>query len=157
MRSRLDRNRCRIVAESLGLSESEVSRIVSSFFGTIAGYARTLPFNNPQRIYSADKFSEYVRAWNIPYVGRLGLSYSRYLDWRSNEAELSEQMHKSAFLKKKSRDEIEAIAETVLSGGAYFPPTKKQKMKYNRVWIVGKDGKKLARQVLPKTEKDVQD
>ena len=33
----------------------------------------------------------------------------------------------------------------------------KQKMKYNRVWIVGKDGKKLARQVLPKTEKDVQD
>lgn len=154
-RNRTDAARYREIASALGVSESEVRNIVSSFFGGIVGYARTLPFNNPTRIYTADKFEEYVRVWNIPSIGRMGLSYGRYLSWRGNEARLSCQMDRSAFLERKRRDEIETIADVVLSGGAYCPERKTKKETYKRVWLVGKGGKRLARQALPKEEKDV--
>ena len=132
------------------MSEAEVRRCVNAFFGSIVSYARTLPFDNPTRIYAKDKFDEYVRVWNIPYLGRIGLVYGRYLDWRANESEKLEQKPKSAYRDSLSRDEIETIAGNVLSGGVFSFPKKSKKENYRRVWMVGKDGKRLARQVLPK-------
>lgn len=154
-RSKVDIDIVRRVSEEFGIPESEVRRCVNSFFGEITGYARTLPFNTPTRIYEAEKFNEYVRVWNIPYLGRLGPVYGRYLDWRSNEADLLKQERKSVYRDKMSRDEIETIAGAVLSGGAFSLPKKTKKENYKRVWIVGKNGKRLARQVLPKHTEDV--
>lgn len=149
-RSRVDNARIRTVADRLGISEAEVRRCVSAFFGAIVGYARTLPFNDPTRIYTKEKFDEYVRVWNIPYLGRIGLVYGRYLDWRANASETLGQMKKSVYRKKMFRDEIETIAGATLSGDAFSLPVKSKKENYKRVWIVGKYGKRLAGQVIPK-------
>jgi len=151
-RSKVNSAKVRTVADSLGISEAEVRRCVNAFFGVIVCYARTLPFNNPTRIYSKDKFNDYVRVWNLPYLGRIGLVWGRYLDWRANVSESLGQKRKSVYRDKLSRDEIETIAGAVLSGDAFSLPEKSKKENYKRVWIVGKDGKRLARQVLPKEE-----
>jgi hypothetical protein len=155
MRSRVDNERVRTVADRLGISEAEVRRCVNAFFGVMTGYAKTLPFDSPTRIYTLDRFKEYVRVWNIPFVGRTGPVYGRYLAWRSNEAEHLEQGHKSVCRERMTQDEIETIAESVLSGGAFSLPKKSKKENYKRVWIVGTDGKRLARQVLTKQESNV--
>lgn len=43
------------------------------------------------------------------------------------------------------------MAEEILSGKAPSPVTKRKNSDlFNRVWVVGKDGKKSARQVIPK-------
>ena len=52
--------------------------------------------------------------------------------------------------KKMTPEEIEALAEIVLKGGKYEP--KKKENNYNRVWLVKQEGKKLARQAIPKEE-----
>ena len=150
VRSRVDNARIRTVADRLGIPEAEVRRCVNAFFGVIVGYARTLPFNDPTRIYAKDKFNDYVRVWNIPYLGRMGLVYGRYRAWRANASESLGQMKKSVYRKKMLRDEIETIAGAMLSGDAFSLPGKSKKENYKRVWMVGKNGKRLAGQVIPK-------
>lgn len=156
MRNRQADEDYRILAEQFGLSPFAVSSIVGSFFGAIVSESRKLPFNNPRRIYTKEKFGEYETATNIPFIGRIGPVYSRYLSWRRNEARLQEQVNRNAYRQRVSRDEIEAIAEEIFAGGIpVFPEKKKTNKMYNRVWMVGKHGKRMARQVIPK--ENVQD
>lgn len=143
------------VSEEVGVPVSEVARAVRSFFDAIASEAKSLPFDRRNRIYSKRKFEEYVNARNIPYIGRLGPVYSRYLKWRENESRELPQKPRSGYRKRITQDDIENIADAILSGNP-VPEIRKRKGSemYERVWLVGIDGKRMARQVI---EKDVQD
>ena len=147
-----------LLSERFGIPVNEVKRAVSSFFSIISISATKLPFNNRRKIFFRDKFSEYVSVWNIPGVGRIGPVYSRYLKWRSNEAKSFEQKARSSFSARISQDEIEHMAGEILSGRTPRPVQKKKGSEmFDRVWLVGKCGKRSARQVIPKKKDNVQD
>ena len=153
MRNKVEEYDMRAIAEELGVAPAEVKRAVMSFFGEISGYSRSLPFNNRQRIYSKQKFEEFVSVWNIPGIGRIGPVYSRYLKWRENESRSIIQEQRSNYRNRISQDDIEHMADEVLSGRTPSPLRKKKGNEmYNRVWLVGTDGKRLARQVIPKEQ-----
>lgn len=153
-RSKSDIKEFRRIASELGLEVEDVASIVDSFFAIIAGEARSLPFNNHRKIFTKDKFSDYAVVRNIPYIGRLGPAYSRYLKWRGNEARDLSQVPRSSYRSRFSQDEVENIAAEILSGGTPSPLKKKRNSElYERVWLVGQDGKKSARQVIPKDNK----
>jgi hypothetical protein len=157
-RNRQEEQACREISEELGLSLTEVRRAVCSFFGVILEEARKLPFNNHSRIYTKDKFDEFISVCNIPSIGRLGPVYSRYLTWRGNEAKMIEQEPRKKYRSRILQEDIEAMAEDILAGRTPAPVTKKRGNElYNRVWLVGQEGKTLARQVIPKKKKNVQD
>lgn len=158
MRSRLDDNRYRDIAEKNGISESAVKSIVTSFFDAIYSEARNLQFNSHRKIYSKAKFDEYVHVQNIPFIGRIGPSYTRYLQWRVNESKDVEQRSKDDYSLRLTPEDIEEAAKMILAGEK--PDIKKRKPTdmYNKVWLVGVDGKRQARQVIPKQiEENVQD
>lgn len=150
-RNRKDFERYRSVSAKTGVSEEEVKRILASFFGCIFSDARSLPFDNPRRIFSRDKFLEYAKVRQIPFIGRLGPVYSNYLKWRANESQMLDMAPRSSYRRRMTQSDIENTAATILSGQAP-PQLKKRKGKemYERVWLVGQDGKKSARQVIPK-------
>jgi len=125
-RSKTEEENYRLVADELGLDISAVRLAVSSFFGEIVSGSRALPFNNERKIYTKEKFAEYERAWNIPYIGRIGPVYSRYLKWRGNESKNLIQESRSKYRSRITQDDIEDIAEAILSGNAP-PPLKKRK------------------------------
>lgn len=139
------------LSEEFGIPVSEVARAVKSFFDVIASDAQSLPFDNRKKIYSKPVFEELVKVRNIPYIGRLGPVYSRYLKWRENESKLLPQKPRSGYRKRMTQDDIENIADAVLSGNP-VPEIRKRKGSelYERVWLVRQDGKKSARQVIPK-------
>lgn len=150
-RNRIDEAEFRRIACELGLSVSDVRCAVNSFFAIILGEARNLPFNTHRKIYAKDKFSEYAVIRNIPYLGRLGPVYSRYLKWRANEARDLSRALRSSYQSRLLQDEVENIAAEILSGKAPSSITRKKNSElYDRVWLVGQDGKKSARQVIPK-------
>ncbi len=150
-RNRIEECRCREIARCLGVPWTEVRRAVWSFFGELLSYSRSLPFDNPCRIYSTEKFEEYSKVWNIPSVGRLGPVYSRYLRWRGNEARMIMQKPREVHRASLSQDDFEHIAEDVLAGRVPFiPERKKQKDNSKKVWLVGKERRRLARQVIAK-------
>lgn len=153
MRNRLDEEVYKAVAESNSMDIESVRTIVSSFFGAIVSEARALPFNNERKIYTKAKFDEYVSVTNIPYIGRLGPSYSRYLKWRANAAKETEHKSKEDYQTRLSSEEIEEMAKRILSGEKVDIRKKKLTDLYKRVWLVGKNGKRQARQVIPKTDK----
>lgn len=130
-----------------------MKRILASFFSVIFVDARSLPFDNPKRIFAKEKFNEYVKVRNIPFIGRIGPVYSNYLKWRANESQQIEMAPRSSFRNRRTRSDIETTAAAILSGKA--PPSLKKKRgneMFERVWLVGQDGKKSARQVIPKKE-----
>lgn len=150
-RNRIDEADFVIVAKQLGLEPEDVRKVVHSFFDSITSTARSLPFNNKRKIFSKDVFDSYAAIVNIPYIGRLGPVYSRYLKWRANESKLFEQAHRSKCKKRYSQDDIEYIAGEALQGNTPVLPEKKKASEfYDRVWLVGKEGKRQARQVIPK-------
>lgn len=150
-RNRIERADCKQIASQFGLDEREVMRAVDSFFGCIIRDVKKLPFNNPKKIYKKEKFDEYTLCWNIPYIGRIGTVYSRYLSWRRNESKMIEQVNRNRYRNRIPQDEIENIAGDILSGTVPPPVQKKKPTElYNRVWLVGKNGKWLANQVIPK-------
>lgn len=149
-RDRRENARFRELAVLHGLDEQEVRKIVGSFFDTIVSDARGLPFNNPRKIYSKDKFEEFVKVRQVPYIGRIGPVYSRYIKWRANVATGIEMAPRSSFRRGMSQSELETIAEAILSGSTPPLDKKKNSEMFNRVWLVGIDGKKSARQVIPK-------
>lgn len=150
-RNRIEESRCREIACRLGVPWTEVRRAVRSFFGEMLSYSRSLPFDDPCRIYSTEKFEEYSKVWNIPSVGRLGPVYSRYLRWRGNEARKIIQKRREVCQAILSQDDFEHIAEDVLAGRVPFiPERKKQKDNSKKVWMVDKKGRRLARQVIAK-------
>lgn len=143
------------IAQQLSIPVSEVRRAVYSFFGIIVRESRNLPFDNPNRIYTKDRFDDFVSVRNIPSIGRIGPVYSRYLKWRGNEAKNQTQVSRSDYRAGISQDEIEHIAAEILSGKTPSP-VKKQKAteRFNRIWMIGRVGKRAARQVVPKEETD---
>ena len=148
----------RKVSSELDIPDGEVKKILSSFFGSLSAYSRSLPFDDHRKIYSRDAFSSYAKVMCIPYIGRIGPAYSRYLKWRRNESGAVSQEPRSRYGKRILQSEIETMAEDILSGKAPSPARKRKPTElYNRVWLVGKDGKRLARQVIPKENRDVQD
>lgn len=156
MRNNVEIERYRVISDRLGTKQSEVARVVRSFFGAMASEINALPFSDERRIYSHDLFDEYSVVCNIPYIGRLGTSYSRYLVWRRNESKNLNQVNRRAHRAGVSRDEIEHIAEEILSGGSPAIPAKKKNSElFNNIWLVGKHGKKLARQAIKKENENV--
>ena len=85
-RNRSDEKDYDRIAQEYGLEPSDVRNCVFAFFDSIEISFRRLPFSTPKKIFSRKFFAEHVRVWNMPYLGRLGPSYSRYLTGRSNEA-----------------------------------------------------------------------
>lgn len=152
MRNRIEEEICKIVAKDCSLNADSVKTIVSSFFGEIEKEARSLPLNNHRKIFTKGKFDEYVNVTNIPYIGRIGPSYTRYLKWRSNVASEIERKRKEDFSSLLSDDEIEDAAQRILSGEKVEIKKKRATELYKRVWLVGKSGKRQARQVIPKTD-----
>ena len=149
--NRRERARYRTLSEKFGIEESEVRRIVTSFFDVFTVDARSLPFDNPRKIFSKEVFESRTKVRNIPYIGRLGPVYSRYLKWRQNESKELLQRPRSGYRIRMTQDDIENIAEAVLSGNP-LPEIRNRKKSemFERVWMVGKDGKKSARQVIEK-------
>jgi len=150
VRNRIENTDFRIIAEKTGLSESEIGRAVRSFFTVILSDAKALPFDDPRRIFSKEKFGQYGEVVNIPSVGRFGPSYSRYIRWRANASRDVNQKPRSAYRLRMTPSEIEDMADAILSGGTYSLEKKRGNEMYNRVWLVGADGKRQARQVIPK-------
>ena len=152
-KNRKEYERYRRVSAKTNVSEEEVKRILVSFFSIFLGDARSLPFDNPRKIFSKDKFEEFVKVRNIPYIGRIGPVYSRYLKWRANVSEQLDMAPRSSYRSGVTQNDIENIADAILSGSTP-PPLRKRKGKemFERVWLVGQDGKKSARQVIPKKE-----
>lgn len=160
MRNRIDEKEFARLARELSVDVSVVRSVVHSYFDSLSQQARKLPFNNPRRIFTKNKFSEYEYAQNIPYIGRLGPSYSRYLTWRANEAKNMELAYRRDFKTIYTPEQIESLADKVLhdwnEGDPKIErPENKQTYPFKRIWLVGKKGKKQARQVIP--NKNVQD
>ena len=150
-RNRKEYERYRKISSRHDVSEEEVKRILASFFCTFFNDARSLPFDNPRKIFSKDKFEEYVKVRNIPFIGRIGPVYSNYLKWRANVSQQIEMAPRSSYRSRRTQSDIESTAAAILSGEAPPPLRKKRgKEMYERVWLVGQDGKKSARQVIPK-------
>lgn len=151
MGNRVDSAEYREIAEMFGLESSEVGRAVESYFSLVLSDARKLPFDNPQKIYSKAKFGSFSRVRGIPYIGRMGPSYTRYLKWRANEAKDVDMVNKPKRRPGYSKEEIETFAEALLSGKApKLPEMKSVGELYKRVWLVGDDGRKQASQVILK-------
>ena len=143
--------RYRKISSRHDVSEEEVKRILASFFSSVLSDARSLPFDNPRRIFSRDKFEEYVKVRHIPFLGRIGPVYGNYLKWRANESQQIEMAPRSSYRRRITQSDIESTAAAILSGETPPPLRKKRgKEMYERVWLVGRDGKKSARQVIPK-------
>lgn len=154
MRNRTHEAEFRDIAGEYGLEPADVKRIVQSFFEVFAQEANALPFDNVKKIFSKDKFKGYVKVRNIPGIGRLGPSYSRYLQWRVNEAKEVDFIPKPKKASRYSQEDIEKMAIDVLSGKSPEMPRRvRQSDQFSRVWLVGTEGKKTARQVIPKKTK----
>lgn len=152
-RNKLEEAEYRRIADDAGLSPVDVANIVRSFFDIIASEARAIGMNTPKKIYSKSVFDaktmNHVRC--IPYIGRVGPNYSRYLAWRRNESK-NYLMEGRVIGGSLSREEIENIAKNVLSGNGM--PEREKKRDFDRIWLVGEEGKKQARQVIKKEVKD---
>lgn len=156
MADRINNLRCLEVAEMLGLDPDDVKRAVWSFFDSISVHAKRLPFDNRRRIYTADAFGQFFFVRHIPFIGRIGPVYSRYLLWRSNELGSDQTALRSSYRTRWKQSDLEHMAADILAGRTPSVIEKKKKSElYDSIWIVGKDGKKLARQVIKKD--DVQD
>lgn len=141
----------RLVAGSLSVDVSDVRRVVSSYFGMVLSDARSLPFDNHRRIYSRDVFDGFVKVRNIPSVGRLGPVYSRYLKWRANESGGYDMVPRGFYTGGLTRGEIEDIAADAIAGRVpSLPDRRRNSDLFDRVWLMGSDGRRSARQVIRK-------
>lgn len=154
-KNRIEESDFASIASELGIPASEVRRAVYSFFGVIVRESRNLPFDDSSRIYTRDKFDDLVKVRNIPSIGRIGPVYSRYLKWRGNEAKKLSQVNRSDCRDKVSQSDIENMAADILSGKTPSPVEKRKvNERYNRIWMIGRVGKRLARQVIKKEEEN---
>lgn len=142
------------MAKLVGRDAADVKRAVESYFSLVKSDSSRLPFDKENRIYSKRKFDSFQTVRCIPSIGRIGPSYTRYLKWRANVAAGIDMAPRSAFVTGYTEEDIEAYAEALLSGGNPEPPKKRKGTEmYKRVWLVGSEGKKQARQVIPKDKK----
>ena len=151
-RSKIDTADYRLISEQFDVEPEDVRRVVASFFDILQLEARSLPFDNDTRIYSREKFNEYAKVWNIPFIGRIGPVYSRYLCWRRNESERLEQELKSSFKSVSMKQMADELAKQILKDKSC---SVEKNDKYKRIWVVQTDGKRLAKQVIPIKDKNL--
>lgn len=149
-RNREDEKAYRSLAKQFGVNQSEVHKIVISFFDQIALEARMLPFDNQYRIYSRKAFENASHVASIPFIGRIGPVYSRYLKWRANISKDLELAPRENYRLRLTQDDIENMAASVLAGKTPSLVRRKNKEMFDNIWLVDTDGKKLARQVIKK-------
>lgn len=151
MRNRIESCDFAAVASELGVPVSSVRSVVYSFFDSIAKKASALPFSTATKIYDKKSFDSRVFVCNIPYIGRVGPVYSRYLQWRSNEAKALDSRPRSMVSNGIAPVDIERLAESIIDG-TELPEVKRTTVsdRYDRVWVVSESGKRLARQVIIK-------
>lgn len=151
---RTDRKRCIAIAEASALPQREIEKAVESYFDSIVEKTKALPFDTPKRIYSRAAFARCSFVVNIPYIGRIGPVYSRYLKWRSSESnEVDMVMRKDAksdhlkpLIEKATIDALSGMKVDAASLRSRIP-----KGRYSRVWYMNPDGtKRAARQVIKK-------
>ena len=152
--SRTDEALFREIARETGVDASQVKRSVLSFFDVSFLDAKRLPFSSKRKIFKRVMFGRFAIIRSIPFIGRLGASYTRYLAWKRNDARDSGQVMKSIYRNNLTNEDIERYAAEILSGGSPEIRKRKSKEMYDRVWIVGEDGKRQARQVIPKENTD---
>jgi len=150
MRNRIEEEAYKTIAGNCALDVESVRTIVASFFSVISSEAKALPFNNDRKIFTRKKFDEYVSVINIPFIGRIGPSYTRYLKWRFNASKDIEQKNRNEYSSRISLEEIERAAKMILAGEKVELKKKKRTDLYKRVWLVSENGKRQARQVIPK-------
>lgn len=149
--NRLEYEEYRRIAIEHGLDPSDVRRMVQSFFRVVRDSASVLPLNNARRIFKKEKFDSLIKVFNIPYIGRIGPVYSRYLAWRRNIAQEQFQESRSSFRSRRTQSDIENMAADVLAGRTPVIPERKKKSElFYSVWVVDKNGKRLAKQVIKK-------
>lgn len=153
---RSERNRCRNISDVTAIPQREVMKAVESYFDSIVEKTKALPFNTPKRIYSRGAFAKCSFVVNIPYIGRIGPVYSRYIKWRSSESRDIEMVKRSDVRKEHLRPMIEDAARDALNGKKVDIKPLKERIprgKYEKVWLVDKDGKRRsARQLIKKIE-----
>lgn len=149
---RIDKADFEAIASEMGLAPDEVCNAVLSFFDAMVSEARSLPFNNPRRVYSKDVFDTYGSVYQIPSIGRLGPSFTRYKAWRANEAGNERIVGRQTFNEKLRREDIEDMARSALEGIApdVAGMKRRRRGKYNKVWHVSSEGRRLAWQVQKK-------
>lgn len=136
------------IAQEFDVPVDEVRKTVLSFFDGIVLDAKKLPFDNPRRIYTKKAFDEYEQVHNIPFIGRIGTNHGRYMKWRANEAKKVNMVMRSTYKHGLSEEDIETIAENALAGIPYIPVKKHNN--FQRIWMIGENGKRQARQVIPR-------
>lgn len=150
--NKLDKKRFDVISSQTGIEPSVVKSVVYSYFNDILRCAKKLPFDNKYKIYSKAAFDEYIKVWNIPYIGRIGTIYSRYKKWRINESKHSSQEYSDKAVSRKSdKYDIERLAFDILSGKAVSVSdyVKQKEKSYKPVWFVESSKKKRkAKQVI---------
>ena len=155
---RTDRKRCFRISDITAIPQREIEKAVESYFDSIVEKTKALPFNTPKRIYSRDAFSKCSFVVNIPYIGRIGPVYSRYLKWRSAESEDVDMVRRKDAKSDHLRPLIEKATVDALSGKKVDASSLRARIpkgKYEKVWYMNPDGtKKAARQVIKKKVND---
>lgn len=151
MRNRIESSDFTAISSELDVPVSIVRSVVYSFFDSISKKSSSLPFSTATKIYDRKAFDRYCFVSNIPYIGRVGPVYSRYLQWRSNEAKSIERRPRCTVANGITPVDIERLAESIIDG-TELPKVKRTTVseRYDRVWVVGDSGKRLARQVIIK-------
>lgn len=141
------------IARRFGLEAKDVHKIADSFFSVMYNTAKRLPFDDSSRIYSKAVFDKHSFTYMIPYIGRIGPVYSRYLSWRANVAKALDSVPRPARKDALPRQEIERLAELALSGVDIRYEDivgKRIRDDYKRVWLVSESGRRQARQLIKK-------
>ena len=93
---------------------------------------------------------------NIPYIGRIGPVYSRYVKWRASESGELFMVRRSDARKRHFRPMVEKAAEDAINGRKVDVKALKERLpkgEYEKVWLVGPDGRRRAAGQLIKKEK----
>lgn len=157
--SKIEEREFRLVSERTGLSVDEIHKVVYSFFGVLVNDARRLPFDNPKKIYNKQAFDSLSAVVHIPYIGRIGPTYNNYIKWRGNVASAFNMLprpKKKPFLTDEERETLASILigskniETISCEQMLADMRKDREPKKDttNVWLVGKDAKRLANQII---------
>lgn len=152
--SNRDAKWCRQYAADSGLDEVEVTKCVQAFFDDIVSTVRKLPFNDISRIYTIAAFEEVAPDFYLPFIGRLGPSYSSYCKWRVECADEEERILRSTAYEKHRAQRVDEAVDMALSGQTIPKNFLRNPIPggtYRKVWIIDKGGKrKAARQLFKK-------
>ncbi len=157
--SRTDDAVCAEIADELDVPVSEVRRAVVAYFDELIDRTDSSGLSDVSKIYRPDAFAEKAFVVNMPYLGRIGPVYSRYLSWRRDALSAKETIGRSDVRRHYSAGHIERLAAQALNGEPVSVLESKRVPSglYKTVWLVDSNGKKAARQVIVKDRKDVQD